>query len=76
VPGLKCSFREFMNIIKDHGFLLMRHDSTSHQRWKRVEGEKVYYIDIACHNEGKNIPTGTLQSMIRQSGLPKKLFRK
>ncbi|MGI8569060.1 MAG: type II toxin-antitoxin system HicA family toxin [Methylocella sp.] len=76
MPSLKCSFGEFINIIRDHGFILLRHDSTSHQRWKRMDGGTVYYIDIACHTDSKNISTGTLRSMIRQSGLPKKLFRK
>jgi hypothetical protein len=36
----------------------------------------VRYVDVAAHNMGDNIPTGTLVSMIRQSGIPKGFFRK
>jgi hypothetical protein len=36
----------------------------------------VRYVDWCPHNVNGVIPTGTLASMIRQSGLPKALFRK
>jgi hypothetical protein len=29
-----------------------------------------------AHEAGDDVPTGTLQAMIRQSGLPKRLFGK
>ena len=34
------------------------------------------FVDLAVHNLNDDIPIGTLQSIIRQSGLPKALFRK
>jgi predicted RNA binding protein YcfA (HicA-like mRNA interferase family) len=76
VSKLKCTFAEFIEIIKANGFTLLRHEASSHQRWKGVIGGKIMYVDIACHSSGDNILTGTLQAMIRQSGLPKNLFRK
>jgi predicted RNA binding protein YcfA (HicA-like mRNA interferase family) len=36
----------------------------------------VRFVDVAPHQLGSEIKIGTLQSMIRQSGLPKKLFRR
>ncbi len=33
-------------------------------------------VSVACHRESDDIKPGTLASMIRQSGLPKKLFRR
>ena len=34
------------------------------------------YVTVAFHGLNEDVLTGTLLSMIRQSGLPKKLFRK
>lgn len=76
MPSLKCTYAEFIEIIKLNGFTFLRHGATSHQRWFRDCGERVYFVDISFHSGGDYIPAGTLQSMIRQSGLPKKLFRK
>jgi predicted RNA binding protein YcfA (HicA-like mRNA interferase family) len=33
-------------------------------------------VTVAVHDMGNEIKPGTLNAMIRQSGLPKKLFRK
>jgi predicted RNA binding protein YcfA (HicA-like mRNA interferase family) len=76
VPRLKCTYSEFINIIKFQGFTLLRHDASNHQRWTCIVGGTVRFVDISCHSSGMIIPDGTLQSMIRQSGLSKKLFRK
>jgi predicted RNA binding protein YcfA (HicA-like mRNA interferase family) len=76
VSKLKCTFAEFIEIIKSNGFTLLRHEASSHQSWKGVIEGEIKYVTIACHSSGEYIPIGTLQSMIRQSGLPKRLFRK
>ena len=76
MPRLNCTFGEFLDIIRKHGFVLKSHDGGSHQRWRGVVGGKVRFVDVACHNLKDTPPLGTLQSMIRQTGLPKTLFRK
>lgn len=76
MPSLKCTYAEFIEILKRNGFTLLRHDATSHQRWRCEHSGEVWYVTIAFHSAGDNIPLGTLQSMIHQSGLSKKLFRK
>jgi predicted RNA binding protein YcfA (HicA-like mRNA interferase family) len=45
----------------------------SHRQYKDASGNRV---TVAAHNMNDEIKSGTLESMIRQSGLPKKLFRK
>jgi predicted RNA binding protein YcfA (HicA-like mRNA interferase family) len=72
VPRLKCTFREFIAIIVAHKFQLERQEG-SHRHYKNAKGN---LVTVAAHDLGDEIKTGTLQSMIRQSGLPKKLFRK
>jgi predicted RNA binding protein YcfA (HicA-like mRNA interferase family) len=74
VPRLNCTYAEFIEIIERNGFVLHRHGATSHRRY-RCEATGAM-VDVTPHLMSAAIPTGTLQSMIRQSGLSKKLFRK
>lgn len=68
-------FRDFIRILERHGFELARPPSGSHRVYKgRVEGGTRLVV-VACHRESDEIKPGTLSSMIRQSGLPKHLFR-
>ena len=75
MPRLTCTFRRFLDIIEAEGFVLHRHEGGSHRRYRGVIGGEVRYVDVAYHQVGDEIRPGTLQSMIRQSGLPKKRFR-
>ncbi|MEM7693672.1 MAG: type II toxin-antitoxin system HicA family toxin [Pseudomonadota bacterium] len=76
MPRLKCTFRGFIAIIEANGFALHRHDGGSHRRYRAERDGSVHFVDVAAHNLGDEIKSGTLNAMIRQSGLPKKLFRK
>lgn len=75
MPRLSCTFRRFLEIISQHGFELHRKGATSHKRYRGIVGGKVRMVDVAAHNLGDEIKPDTLASMIRQTGLPKKLFR-
>ena len=75
MPRLNCSFERFIAIIEHHGFVLHRHGATSHRRYRGVIQGEVRFVDVAFHRIGDPIRQGTLNSMIRQSGLPKALFR-
>jgi predicted RNA binding protein YcfA (HicA-like mRNA interferase family) len=67
-------FRDLIRTLEDHGFELARQRG-SHRTYKgQVEGQ-IRIVSVACHRESDDIKPGTLSSMIRQSGLPKKLFR-
>jgi hypothetical protein len=48
---------------------------TSHVRYRGEYGGEVRYVKLLT-TWATNIPTGTLLSMIRQSGMPKIFFRK
>jgi predicted RNA binding protein YcfA (HicA-like mRNA interferase family) len=76
VPRLKCTFREFIDIIRRNGFVLHREGKGSHAIWRRQAGSAVYLVTVAAHNLGDEILPATLNAMIRQSGLSKELFRK
>ena len=76
MPRLNLTFAEFVAIISPHGFALHRRDGGSHQRWRGVVKGEVRFVDLAPHTMKDDVPTGTLAQMIRQSGLPKHLFRK
>jgi predicted RNA binding protein YcfA (HicA-like mRNA interferase family) len=76
LPRLKCTYREFVEIIEAQGFEPYRHGATSHRRCKGMVAGELRFVDVTPHNWNDDIPSGTLQSMIRQSGLSKRLFRK
>lgn len=68
-------FRDFIDIIEENGFELHRHGATSHRRYRGTVNGQVHYVDVAAHRLSDDILPKTLASMIRQSGLSKKLFR-
>ena len=43
-------------------------------KW-RLRDQRTRLVVVACHSENDDIKRGTLASMIRQSGLPKRTFR-
>jgi predicted RNA binding protein YcfA (HicA-like mRNA interferase family) len=68
------NFRTFVQILHDHGFELDRQRG-SHRVYKGVIDGQVRLVVVAGHRDSDDIKPGTLASMIRQSGLPRKLFR-
>lgn len=76
MPRLKCTFRQFIEIILAHGFVLARSGSGSHRQYRGVVGGEVRMVTVAAHDFGAEIRPDTLKSMIRQSGLSEKLFRR
>ena len=50
--------------------------SRVHRQYRGVVAGQVRYVTVAYHNAGDEILLDTLSSMIRQSGLSKRLFRK
>jgi len=69
------NFREFIEIIENHGFVEVR-QTASHRRYKATVNGKTEFVTVAYHRISDEILPKTLASMIRQSGLPKSLFRK
>jgi predicted RNA binding protein YcfA (HicA-like mRNA interferase family) len=67
-------FRDFIPILESHGFALDRQRG-SHRTYKGFVEGSIRVVVVACHRESDDIKPGTLSSMIRQSGLSKKLFR-
>ncbi len=67
-------FWRFVEILEAHGFVLHRHGATSHAIYRGVVDGKVQQVVVAAHRMSDDIKSGTLASMVRQSGLPKKVF--
>jgi predicted RNA binding protein YcfA (HicA-like mRNA interferase family) len=68
-------FRRLLQILEEQGFELHRRPSGSHRQYRAVIEGRVFSITIAYHNINDEVLPKTLASIIRQSGLPKKLFR-
>ncbi|HEY7246206.1 MAG TPA: type II toxin-antitoxin system HicA family toxin [Xanthobacteraceae bacterium] len=65
-----------MAIIEAYGFVELPRKATSHRRYRGVINGRVCMVTVAFHSLGDEIKPDTLASMIRQSGLPRHLFRK
>jgi predicted RNA binding protein YcfA (HicA-like mRNA interferase family) len=76
MPRLNCTFAEFIKILENNGFLLIMHETGSHRRYRGEIGGEVRLVTVAYHRISDPIKVKTLNSMIRQSGLPKGLFIK
>jgi predicted RNA binding protein YcfA (HicA-like mRNA interferase family) len=66
--------RELIGILESQGFVLERRRG-SHRIYKGRVGGKARLVVVAGHRESDDIKPGTLRSIIRQSGLPKRIFR-
>lgn len=68
-------FRDFIRILVRHGFALDR-QSGSHRVYKGLISDSTRLVVVPCHRESDDIKPSILFSMIRQSGLPKRTFRR
>jgi len=64
------SGREVCAILEAHGFVFVRQRGSHRIMQRRLAGSTVT-VPVPDHNE---LRTGTLLSIIRQSGLPRELF--
>jgi predicted RNA binding protein YcfA (HicA-like mRNA interferase family) len=69
LPRLRA--REIIKILEQHGFVQVSQRG-SHQKWRHPgTGRQV----IAPYHKGKQLPLGTLKSIIEGSGFPEKEFQ-
>ncbi|HEY3876089.1 MAG TPA: type II toxin-antitoxin system HicA family toxin [Candidatus Kapabacteria bacterium] len=64
---------ELCKILEAHGFHVVRHRRSSHVIMQKFDNDTTITVPIPLH---KFVKIGTLQSIIRQSELPKDLFVK
>lgn len=73
LPGV--TFDAFVKILEANGFAFHRQGKGSHAIYRGGVAGEVKLVVIAAHRMSDDVKPGTLASMIRQSALPKKLFR-
>lgn len=76
MPRLSCTYQQVIDILTSYGFQLHRQGATSHRIYRGEHSRKVWMVTVTFHRASDDVPTGTLKSMIRQSGLNQKLFRR
>ncbi len=67
-------FKDFIRLLENQGFELDRLSGNS-RIYKGIVSGKIRLVSVHYHRGSGDIKPGTLDSMIRQSGLPKRLFR-
>lgn len=68
-------YREVIEILEQHGFQFERQGRGSHRVYQRISGDRRYVVILSYGRPGEDIRPGTLGSIIRQSGLPRGVFR-
>ena len=66
--------REVVRVLLGNGFVLVRRRGGSHRKFKGIADGQVRSVTVAG-NDGDDVSKGTLSSIGRQSGLPRRLFR-
>lgn len=69
LPRLKAD--EITKILQQHGFILVSQRG-SHQKWRNQNTGK--QVIVPYHKE-KQLPLGTIRSIIEGSGIPEERFR-
>lgn len=65
------TFFDVVKFLKSHGFVQHSNAKGSHFHYKKVTPERSFLVIVAYHGS-KSIPRGTMNSIIRQSGVDKK----
>ena len=68
-------YREVIDILERNGFQFQRQGRGSHRVYQRVSGDQRYIVVLSYGRPGEDVKSGTLGSIIRQSGFPKEAFR-
>jgi predicted RNA binding protein YcfA (HicA-like mRNA interferase family) len=68
LPRVKSE--EVISILDRHGFELVSQRG-SHQKWRNPDSGKMV---IVPHHKGKQLPLGTMRSIIKGSGITEKEF--
>ena len=67
------SFRDMIRFLESRGFELFRQSGSARTYKGMIKGQ-IRVVTIHYHRGGDDIKPGTLRSIIRQSGIPKKDF--
>lgn len=75
---LRLAYREIIEILEAYGFTRTDQNKPgSHRAYVGLVHGREQHVTVAPHGELSAIcPPGTLNSIIRQSGLGKKIFRR
>lgn len=68
-PRLKAA--EVVRVLEQRGFVLVSQRG-SHQKWRNPDSAKQV---IVPYHKGKQLPLGTLKSIVEGSGIPADAFR-
>ncbi|MFN7175051.1 MAG: type II toxin-antitoxin system HicA family toxin [Thermaurantiacus tibetensis] len=76
MPRLRATYRDVIEVLLASGFVRQPTGATSHQQFRGEVAGIVRIVTVKPHRMNDDVPLGTLKSIIRQSGLPERLFRR
>ena len=58
--------RDVIKLLEKNGWYLKRHEGTSHRIFRHSTKKGIV---VVSGNEGRDVPTGTLNAILKQAGL-------
>ena len=68
-------YREVLEVLTCNGFYFKREGKGSHRVYEASHSGRTWTVILSYSQPGNDVRPNTLRSIIRQSGLPKDLFR-
>lgn len=69
-------FRDLDRVLRENGFAVSAgRGKGSHRFYEKHVGDQTYAFSIPFHGSNADLKPGTLSSIIRRSGLDRRLFR-
>ena len=70
------TYRQVVTILEANGFTFQRYGKGSHRIYECDHSGRRWVVVLAFRRPGDDVKPGTLGSIVRQSGLPKSVFRR
>ncbi len=70
------NYRQVATILEQHGFAFERYGKGSHRVYQAFHSGHRWSVILSFGRLGEDVKPGTLNSIIRQSGLSKDVFRR
>ena len=70
------TYRQVIALLEENGFRFERHGKGSHRVYQAHHSGKRWSVILSFSRPGEDVKPGTLSAIIRQSGLPRGVFRR
>ena len=75
MDSCRVKFRQVIEILNEYNITFLRNGKGSHKIYEGTHSGRTWVVVLSYDQLGDDVPKGTLDSIKRQSGIPKRRFR-